>query len=76
MKNSKVKLFAFSSLLIMGFACSQKTNDLKAKKIETDKSLMVEADSAAIAEAKKKGHGMTKQTQPTTSLSHSHSHNK
>ena len=38
----------------MGFACSQKTDDLKAKKIETDKSLMVEADSAAIAEAKKK----------------------
>ena len=54
MKNSKVKLFAFSALLIMGFACSQKTDDLQAKKIETDKSLMVEADSAAIAEAKKK----------------------
>ena len=54
MKNSKVKLFAFSSLLIMGFACSQKKDDLQAKKIETDKSLMVEADSAAIAEAKKK----------------------
>ena len=51
---NKIKFFALSSLLITGFACSQKTDVVKMGTPKTDKSLIVEADSAAIAEAKKK----------------------
>ncbi len=54
MINSKVKIFGLSSILFAGLACSQKTEDIKVKKAETDKSLMVESDSLAILEAKKK----------------------
>ena len=43
-----------SSLLIAGSACSQKTEQLKNKTVETDKTLIVESDSTAILEAKKK----------------------
>lgn len=54
MINSKVKIFGLSAILFAGLACSQKTEDIKVKKAETDKSLMVESDSLAILEAKKK----------------------
>lgn len=54
MINSKVKIFGLSAILFAGLACSQKTEDIKVKKAETDKSLMVESDSLAIIEAKKK----------------------
>lgn len=54
MINSKVKIFGLSAILFAGLACSQKTEDIKVKKAEKDKSLMVESDSLAILEAKKK----------------------
>ena len=54
MKSNKFKSLLLSSLLITGFACSQKTDNLKIEKTETDKSLIVKSDSLAILEAKKK----------------------
>ncbi len=42
---NKIKFFALSSLLITGFACSQKTDVVKMGTPKTDKSLIVEADS-------------------------------
>ncbi len=54
MKNIKFRSLAFSSLLIMGFACSQKGENKKVQETKADTSLLVEADSTAILEAKKK----------------------
>lgn len=54
MKKGRIKILLFSSLLITSFACSQKTENLKVEKPESDKSLIVKVDSTAILEAKKK----------------------
>ena len=54
MISNKVKIFGLSAILFAGFACSQKTENVKVNKTETDKSLIVESDSLAILEAKKK----------------------
>ncbi len=54
MRYCQIKLFAISALLITGFAYSQKNENLKIEKRETNKSLIVESDSIAILEAKKK----------------------
>lgn len=54
MKINKLKSLALSSLLITGFACSQKTENVKVKETKADTALVVEADSTAILEAKKK----------------------
>ena len=54
MKNKKLKSLALSSLLITGFACSQKTENLKVQDVKKDTSLIVATDSSAILEAKKK----------------------
>lgn len=53
MINTTLKLFALSSVLITSLACSQKTETVKAENT-SDKTLLVEADSTAILEAKKK----------------------
>lgn len=54
MKINKLKSLALSSLLITGFACSQKTENLKVQDVKKDTSLIVATDSSAILEAKKK----------------------
>lgn len=54
MRNYRILFSTFSSLLIMGFVYSQKTESLKIQKKETDKTLLVKADSIAIIEANKK----------------------
>ena len=54
MKNSSLKILAFSSLLITNLACSQKTENIKISETKADQTLLVESDSAAILEAKKK----------------------
>ena len=54
MKNTQIRIFAFSTLLITGLACSQKTENNKMSEVKSDKALMVESDSIAILEAKKK----------------------
>ena len=53
MKISTLKIFAFSSLLISGIGCAQKS-DTKTVDQSSTESVAVEQDSAAIAEAKKK----------------------
>ncbi|UJF29201.1 thioredoxin family protein [Kaistella sp. 97-N-M2] len=53
MINTTLKVFALSSVLITSLACSQKTETVKAENT-ADKTLLVEADSTAILEAKKK----------------------
>lgn len=53
MINTTLKVFALSSVLITSLACSQKTETVKAENA-ADKTLLVEADSTAILEAKKK----------------------
>ena len=54
MKNSSLKILAFSSLLITNLACSQKTENIKISETKADQTLLVESDSTAILEAKKK----------------------
>lgn len=54
MINQKLKTLAFSFLLMTNWACSQKKENMKADNTKIDKVLVVEADSAAIEEAKKK----------------------
>ena len=54
MKNTKLKIFAFSSLLVTSLACSQKTENIKTNEAKTDKTLIVETDSTTVLEAKKK----------------------
>ena len=54
MKKSPLKILAFSSLLITNLACSQKTENIKISETKADQTLLVESDSAAILEAKKK----------------------
>jgi len=53
MINTTLKVLALSSVLITSLACSQKTETVKAENTP-DKTLLVEADSTAILEAKKK----------------------
>ena len=53
MKISTLKIFAFSSLLISGIGCAQKSDTKSAEK-SSGATVAVEQDSAAIAEAKKK----------------------
>ena len=53
MKINFLKIFAFSSLLISGIGCAQKS-DTKTVDQSSTESVAVEQDSAAIAEAKKK----------------------
>lgn len=53
MINTTLKVFALSSVLITSLACSQKNETVKAENT-SDKTLLVEADSTAILEAKKK----------------------
>ena len=53
MKINTLKIFAFSSLLISGIGCAQKS-DTKTVDQSSTESVAVEQDSAAIAEAKKK----------------------
>ncbi|QDP86351.1 thioredoxin family protein [Chryseobacterium sp. SNU WT5] len=55
MKNkNNLKIFGFASLLITSLACSQKTEDTKAKEVIVDTSLTVKTDSSAALEVKKK----------------------
>ena len=53
MKINTLKIFAFSSLLISGIGCAQKSDTKSAEK-SSGATVAVEQDSAAIAEAKKK----------------------
>ena len=53
MKINFLKIFAFSSLLISGIGCAQKS-DTKTVDQSSTESVAVDQDSAAIAEAKKK----------------------
>ena len=53
MKINFLKIFDFSSLLISGIGCAQKS-DTKTVDQSSTESVAVEQDSAAIAEAKKK----------------------
>ena len=53
MKINFLKIFAFSSLLISGIGCAQKSDTKSAEK-SSGATVAVEQDSAAIAEAKKK----------------------
>ena len=54
MINTQLKSFVVASLLLTGFACSQNTDNMKVNESNKDTSLIVEADSTAIIEAKKK----------------------
>ncbi len=54
MKNTPLKIFVFSSLLITSLACSQKTDSIKNNEVKADSTLLVQSDSTAIKEAKKK----------------------
>ncbi|MDQ0476386.1 thioredoxin family protein [Chryseobacterium sp. MDT2-18] len=54
MINVNLKIFAVASLLITSLAFSQKTENVKVKEVASDKTLLVESDSTAILEAKKK----------------------
>lgn len=54
MKNRPLKILVLSSLLVTTLACSQKTENIKVKDAASDKTLLVESDSTAILEAKKK----------------------
>ena len=54
MINNTIKLLAFSSILITGVACAQKSDAKSGEKISTSTVVAAEQDSAAIAEAKKK----------------------
>lgn len=53
MINTTLKVLALSSVLITSLACSQKNETVKAENT-ADKTLLVETDSTAILEAKKK----------------------
>lgn len=53
MINTTLKVLALSSVLITSLACSQKNETVKAENT-SDKTLLVDADSTAILEAKKK----------------------
>lgn len=53
MINTTLKVLALSSVLITSLACSQKNETVKAENT-SDKKLLVETDSTAILEAKKK----------------------
>lgn len=54
MKNNKLKIFGFASLLITNLACSQKAENIKPQDAQKDKSLVVSSDSAEVLAAKKK----------------------
>ena len=54
MKNRPLKILVLSSLLVTTLACSQKAENIKVKDTASDKTLLVESDSTAILEAKKK----------------------
>lgn len=54
MKSNNFRISALCFLLLSTFACSQKVEKVKTDKESIDKSLVVEADSTAILEAKKK----------------------
>ena len=54
MINNKIKLLAFSSFLITGVACAQKSDAKSGEKISTNAVVAAEQDSVANAEAKKK----------------------
>ena len=54
MKNRPLKILVLSSLLVTTLACSQKTENIKVEDAASDKTLLVESDSTAILEAKKK----------------------
>lgn len=54
MKNNKLKIFGFASLLITSLACSQKAENIKPQDAQKDKSLVVSSDSAEVLAAKKK----------------------
>ena len=64
MKNSTLKILAFSSLLIANLACSQKSENIKINEKEADKTLLVESDSTTILEAKKKAAAQEKAKLP------------
>lgn len=48
-----LKILAFSSLLITGFACSQKTGQVKNESNTIEKSISLKEDSAAVLAVKK-----------------------
>lgn len=54
MINNTIKWLAFSSILITGVACAQKSDAKSGEKISTNAVVAAEQDSVAIAEAKKK----------------------
>lgn len=54
MKNNKLKIFGFASLLITSLACSQKSENIKPQDAQKDNSLVVSSDSATLLAAKKK----------------------
>ena len=54
MKNNKLKIFGFASLLITSLACSQKAENIKPQDAQKNQSLVVSSDSAALLAAKKK----------------------
>ncbi|QOW10037.1 thioredoxin family protein [Kaistella flava (ex Peng et al. 2021)] len=54
MKNTQLRIFAFSSLLITSLACSQKSDVKIAEKTTENATMTVESDSTAVLEAKKK----------------------
>lgn len=54
MKNTQLRIFAFSSLLITSLACSQKSDVKIAEKTTENAKVTVESDSIAVLEAKKK----------------------
>lgn len=54
MKSNIFKTGVLAAILLSSLACSQKTENAKTEKKETDKSLIVPTDSAAIEAAKKK----------------------
>lgn len=54
MINNTIKWLAFSSILITGVACAQKSDAKSGEKTSTNAVVAAEQDSVAIAEAKKK----------------------
>ena len=54
MKSSPFRILALSSLLITTLACSQKTENSKTEVMKSDTAQVVESDSTALLEAKKK----------------------
>lgn len=53
MSNS-FKIFILSTLLLMGFSCKKQTESIKVNDLQSDSALVVQNDSAALADAKKK----------------------